>query len=92
MNLRQLRTRLTSSGKRSTARAALGFCLIMGPASAQTGRSCAEIEAFMHSANLKVLGGVRALMDDGIMQHTVFVHSTDEGYRTGAIATLGRPP
>ena len=81
MNLRLLRTNLTSSGKRSAARAALGFCLVMAPASAQTGRSCAEIEAFMHNANLKVLGGVRARMDDGIMQHAVFVHLTDEGYR-----------
>jgi hypothetical protein len=81
MNLRLFRTSLASSGKLSAVRAALGFCLVIVPASAQTGRSCAEIEAFMHQANLIVLGGVRALMDDGIMQHAVFVHLTDEGYR-----------
>lgn len=90
MNLKLLRTSRTSSGKRSAARAALGFCLVMAPASAQTGRSCAEIEAFMHNANLKVLGAVRALMDNGIMQHAVTLRTRVTAQIV--TVTLGRPP
>jgi len=50
-------------------------------ASAQPARSCAEIETFLRNANLKIFGNIRAVMDNGVMQHTVFIHTSDEPYR-----------
>jgi hypothetical protein len=49
--------------------------------SAEPARSCSEIETFLRNANLKVLGNIRAVMDNGVMQHPVFIHTSDETYR-----------
>ena len=62
--------------------AVLIISLVAAPALAPAKRSCAEIEAFMRKANVKVLSGVQAMMDDGTMQHRAFLHSDDEAYRT----------
>ena len=82
MNLPLLGTWLTCSGTWSAASAALGFCLIVASASAQPARSCAEIERFLRNANLKAIGKILAVMDDGAMQHRVFIHTSDEAYRS----------
>lgn len=65
------------------ASAVLGFALAVAPVWAQGSRSCSEIEALMRKTDIRILAGERALMDDGTMQHPVFVHMTDEAYRTG---------
>src|SRR5215467_13795792 len=66
--------------ERSAALLALVFCLVMAPAFAQTKRTCADIEAFMRTANSKITGRLRVVMDNGIMQHPVFSHTSDESY------------
>jgi hypothetical protein len=45
---------------------------------AQAKRSCDEIEAFMRNAKMKALSQLIAVMNDGGMQHRVFVHTNDE--------------
>lgn len=76
---------MSRSGKWTAAHAALGFCLVVVPVSAQAKRSCQRIEDFMRSAKMRVpeaeLVGESALVDDGTIQHEVFVHTKDESYR-----------
>jgi hypothetical protein len=56
----------------------LTFQLATQRASAQTQRTCKEIEAFLRKATLTVIRAPLALMDDGRTQHRVFVHTKDE--------------
>ena len=53
------------------------LALALAPASAQAKRSCEEMEAFMRNAKMNVLNRLIAVMDDGSMQHRVFVHTND---------------
>ena len=56
----------------------VAICATLPLASAQTQRTCDEIEAFMRQAALTVIKAPSALMDDGRTKHRVFVHTKDE--------------
>ena len=62
----------------------LAVCLALGlalaSASAQARRSCEEMEAFMRRAKMMAPKGLSVVMDDGTMQHRVFVHTNDESH------------
>src|SRR5262252_6456413 len=58
---------------------ALGWLSASG--AAQGKRSCEDIETFMRNAKLTISRGESALMDNGTLQHRVFVHTENESYR-----------
>ncbi|MBI3399828.1 MAG: hypothetical protein HY048_00285 [Acidobacteria bacterium] len=58
--------------------ACLTLTALSSPASAQGKRSCEAIEAFMRSARMSAPRGLSVVMDDGTMQHRVFLHTSDE--------------
>jgi len=64
---------------------ALFVCMALGwlsaSGAAQGKRSCEDIETFMRNATLTISRGDSGLMDDGTVQHRVFVHTKNESYR-----------
>lgn len=56
----------------------VALCLAPAQPFAQAKRSCDEIEAFMRNAKMKALNQLIAVMDDGSVQHRVFVNTNDE--------------
>jgi hypothetical protein len=73
-----------SSARWSEVKSRLGWalCLVLGlplaPASAQTKRSCEEIEAFLRNAKMGARKGPAVLLDDGTMQHRAFPHNNHD--------------